>query len=190
MTEHTPDFTQPQLPFDEIPYGYCQCGCGRPVKGRNRYIVNHRGKQPLADRFWKKVEKSDGCWNWTAQRRPGGYGTIVVSNRHEMAHRVSWTLNVGSIPQGLKVLHRCDNPACVNPEHLFLGTSSDNIEDMISKQRNPRGEQHGHAKLTWPQVRLIRELRSHYGKRRLAKIFGVSPSTIQFIWNGDTWQEP
>jgi hypothetical protein len=101
----------------------------------------------LATRFWAKVDKRgpDECWEWTGARQPQGYGTIGVylgyrSYGYARSNRVAWELMRGPVPDGLHVLHSCDNPPCVNPNHLFLGTALDNIHDCIDKGRfNPRG---------------------------------------------------
>ncbi len=95
---------------------------------------------PVAERFWPKVDRRgpDECWEWKAARQAEGYGKMFTTNRcrPERAHRVSWVLHHGPIPDGMFVLHRCDNPPCVNPAHLFLGTNLDNIEDMGRKGRH------------------------------------------------------
>jgi hypothetical protein len=91
----------------------------------------------VADRFWSKVRKSDGCWLWGASIKTTGYGQFFRGPRIEKAHRVSYELTHGPIPEGLYVLHRCDVRACVRPDHLFLGTISDNSRDMIYKGRHP-----------------------------------------------------
>src|SRR5262245_50376469 len=93
------------------------------------------------DRFWAKVNKTDGCWLWTAQVNNKGYGRFYYYPKTEThrrswgiyAHRLSWMLANGEIPEGMNVLHRCDTPACVNPEHLFLGTQADNMHDCKIK---------------------------------------------------------
>lgn len=100
-----------------------------------------RPRQPLSLRFWDKVERNeDGCWLWRASTDPRGYGKIVVhvdgEARLSGAHRVSWELANGPIPTGLCVLHRCDTPSCVRPDHLFLGTLADNTKDMYGKGRH------------------------------------------------------
>lgn len=117
----------------------------------------------LADRFWPKVEKTDTCWLWTAYAKQGGYGMMHYNdgtNRPVLAHRVSWELHYGPIPDGLCVLHQCDNPRCVRPDHLFLGTRRDNTHDMLAKGRHwttpKRGEQNHAARLTEQDIRLIR----------------------------------
>lgn len=92
------------------------------------------------ERFWSKVARTQNeadCWLWLGATRAGGYGSIKVGRKLEMAHRVSYLLAHGSIDEGLCVLHRCDNPSCVNPSHLFLGTKKDNTADRISKGRRP-----------------------------------------------------
>jgi hypothetical protein len=91
------------------------------------------------ERFWKKVNKTDGCWLWTATRI-GRYGGFRFEGRSRTAHRVSWELAFGPIPDGLQVLHHCDTPLCVNPQHLFLGTPLDNARDRDSKGRGYNGE--------------------------------------------------
>ena len=150
---------------------------------------------PLADRFWANVNKSDGCWNWTACTQLG-YGTIYAcghKSKRLWAHRVSWELHHGPVPDGLFVLHHCDNPSCVRPDHLFLGTTFDNVHDCMSKGRWPeaiRGESHANAKLTDDEVR---EIRSRYSTKdtsctRLAAQYGVSRSLIWLIVRRMRWQ--
>jgi hypothetical protein len=106
-------------------------------------------KLSLADRFWAKVEKTEGCWLWNASLGSTGYGQINSGGRGKplKAHRVSWELHYGQTQ--LQVLHRCDNTRCVNPSHLFLGTQSDNMKDMASKKRNPRGMDHWTKRGQW-----------------------------------------
>src|ERR1700733_2081816 len=94
----------------------------------------------VTDRFWNKVKKTDGCWEWQKAKNQNGagYGVLRVNGKNELAHRISYVINNGSIDSDLWVLHKCDNKQCVRPDHLFLGTRSDNIRDMYSKGRGNR----------------------------------------------------
>ena len=145
--------------------------------------------EPVEIRFWKYVRKTHACWLWTAGRNACGYGLLGRGRgKSSLAHRISWEINIGEIPKGLCVLHRCDIPHCVRPDHLWIGTQGDNIWDMVVKGRrsydnmigiaNPRG------KLTDTQVRRIRHKYLKCGGRsdlvpKIAKEFGV---TRQCVW--------
>ena len=150
---------------------------------------------PLADRFWAKVIKTDTCWLWSGSKLPGGYGQMARQRGirpHIRAHRLSWELANGDIPDGLFVCHHCDNPACVRPDHLFLGTNGDNMRDMVSKGRSTARERNPQAKLTMPGARLIRQRYSEGGitYKQLAVDFNVSRPAIAFVIRGETWKEP
>jgi hypothetical protein len=96
--------------------------------------------RPVAERFWEKVDKSGECWTWrpVTGRHPFGYGMFTPQHGQRVtSHRFSWQLAHGPIPSGLFVLHKCDNPPCVRPDHLFLGTHKDNMADMKAKKRQP-----------------------------------------------------
>lgn len=118
-----------------------------------------------------------------------GYGAFQTATRRWLAHRASWVLHFGEIPGGLWVLHRCDNPACVRPSHLFLGTNRDNVQDAIAKKRMLVGERNGHSKLTGADVVQIRE-RLAAGERPtdLAPIFNVSRSLVSLIGSRLVWK--
>ena len=146
----------------------------------------------LRDRFFKLAGvQAEGCWAWQGCKHPQGYGLIRNMPAYiapRLAHRVSWELHFGPIPEGVLVLHRCDNPACSNPEHLFLGSHQDNSDDMVAKGRqahaggrvkgDPRlqGENHPRAKLTNAQRAAI--LTAPGSAREIAKEFGVAVPTI------------
>lgn len=148
------------------------------------------------DRFWEKVRKSpdpDGCWVWTAGFRGGGYGGFHRSNppREERAHRSSYSMFVGAIPDGMDVLHRCDRPACVRPDHLFLGTDKDNSDDKHAKGRNVVlvGERNGFSKLTEDDVRSIRRMRAErVPLKAVAAQFSVSTTNVKLIVSRRAWK--
>jgi len=141
------------------------------------------------DRFWNKVDKSGDCWEWTGFKHKG-YGRFSVGVRRLRSHRVAWELTHGPIPDGMLVLHTCDNPGCVNPDHLFLGTQADNMADMVSKGRQPfvkvLGEGVGTSKLAEDQVRSIRS--DPRSQRAIARDYGVSQTAISEIKNRKRWR--
>jgi hypothetical protein len=140
-------------------------------------------------RFWSRVKVlgPDDCWEWQACIN-SNYGVLVVKKKNQKAHRVSYVINVGVIPDGLLVCHRCDNTICVNPNHLFLGTNKDNMLDKMSKGRqvNPLGVKHGRAKLTEIQVLKIRQ--DARLLREVAKEYKVNIMTISNIRSGKNWK--
>lgn len=141
-------------------------------------------------------ELNTGCWLWAGAPGSGGYGIATIAGLALRAHRLSWVLHKGEIPDALKVLHRCDTPACVNPAHLFLGTQLDNIADMVAKGRQRGVQRFGSASpvsvLTEHSVWIIRNL-IDIGivgittQREIASLWGVSPMTISRIANRQTW---
>lgn len=150
-----------------------------------------KSKIPIEIRFWEYVNKTDGCWLWTGHKTKG-YGAISSSSdKYIAAHRFSWILHNGNIPKGLCVLHRCDNPSCVNPDHLFLGTLKDNTQDMVSKGRGHfhLGENHYYSKLKTEDIPFIKLLLEN-GKtlKVIAGIFNVSQGAIFCIKSGTTWK--
>ena len=149
-----------------------------------------------AERFWDRCESvpMTGCLLWTGALNHKGYGLVWSGERVVVAHRYAWTLVVGSIPEGRWVLHHCDVRACVNPNHLFLGTATDNTADMTKKGRDAGRFEPGHVghgrKLSDDQVRELRRL-SDEGWRRfqLAERFGVSKTTARDLLNGVSYRE-
>jgi hypothetical protein len=142
----------------------------------------------LPERFWRFVSKGDGCWLWTGYKTPLGYGRLSLGTQRLLAHRVSWELQHGDIQKGQCVCHTCDTPACVRPDHLFLGTMRDNMHDMIAKQR--QGGRTGACPhpLTEDDVRAIRA-RAKAGDTgaSIARDYGVSHTTTWAIIRGKTW---
>lgn len=147
---------------------------------------------PIEERFWSKVDK-DGpihlvhgqCWRWTGWKNGQGYGYIFHKGEDCKAHRVAYALLVDEVPSEMMVLHKCDNPECTNPEHLFLGTALDNTRDSASKGRMAK-------KLTENDVRQIRSRYAKKGKRNTTKVlaqeFGVAVSTIRCVILHKTWK--
>lgn len=162
----------------------------------------------LIERFWSKVNKNGPtmphmdtpCWVWTASKSNKGYGQFGFKPKNIGAHRFAYTITCGNIPDDVMVLHRCDNPPCVRPDHLFLGTHGDNIRDMIAKGRNwqktqPQkichGERHHLSKLTVEAVKSIRQLHASGGMtvRQIAVQHGVSEGCAQSIVHRRTWKD-
>lgn len=132
------------------------------------------------------------CWIWIGNKDRDGYGDIVIKRKHIRVHRLTYTINVEKIPEGLHVLHKCDVRACCNPDHLFLGTNDINVKDMVQKNRQSKGKNNGRAKLTEEQVLNIREeYVPHdldYGQAALARKHNVNIQTIGDIINGKNWK--
>lgn len=162
-----------------------------PGHNYNRDVVVKIGERvPVGQRFWQKVIKGDGCWEWQGCKQSHGYGQIRIDHKSKLSHRVSWEMVNGPIPDGLHVLHKCDNPACVRPDHLFLGTHEENMEDRKRKGRTTCGEQYEHAKLTTADVIEIRQLYiSGLTQRELSERFGVNRRHISRIVNRQRWSQ-
>jgi hypothetical protein len=149
---------------------------------------------PMDIRFNEKFVKTSGCWKWIAAKYHDGYGIFWDGERHSRAHRVAYSLFIGEIPEGMLVCHHCDNPACVNPKHLFLGTIQDNVNDRCNKGHSTggslRGENSPSHKYTEDKIKLIRGLydTGRFSQRDLAKKLNIPRSTIKNIVNRDTWK--
>ncbi len=163
----------------------------KPIEMRSKNRGLRLKKQlPVAERFAAKWERDEatGCWVWKATLHSNGYGRFKLPGRMAFAHRASWELHRGPIAKGLFVLHRCDNPPCVNPDHLWLGTHNENMADMRAKQRQNKGTRQHAAKLTEPMVYGIRAMLKHGASHEECSIiFGVGRSTIQEVGTRATW---
>lgn len=173
-------------------------GCTKKVgQGGMCYMHYHRMRyhgttdlvrQTWQERFWSKVDKSGSCWLWTAARDRAGYGLFGSTQAPgRAAHRLAYLL-ANEDPGERHVLHRCDNPPCVNPAHLFLGDDAANHADMASKLRSTWGEKNARAKLTVDQVRAIRsQLDEGVPHRVIAEAFGISRPTVSDILHRRSW---
>lgn len=152
----------------------------------------NENRKPIFERFWEKVEKTDTCWLWTGARTVPGYGKIGEGGDKGntlLAHRVSWEMVNGKVPEDLFVCHKCDNPPCVRPSHLFLGTPKDNMSDKVLKGRNLSGERSPNARLTEEIVSAIRDEYTNGGvtQYQLAEKYGVCQTQIHRILAGKRW---
>lgn len=159
------------------------------------YPKNRKSKT-MEERFWEKVNKKsdEECWEWEGSCRSDGYGQINRGKRclgMESAHRASWMIHFGEIPDKLHILHKCDNKLCVNPKHLFLGTNEDNMKDKVKKNLQMKGENVHSSKLTVEDVIEIRKTyrpwKRGYTAPELAKKFGVSDGAIRCVISRRNW---
>lgn len=162
--------------------------CSQPCANRSKF-------PPLEARFWANVCRTGdlfSCWEWSGARLDNGYGKMTPTGKAGSigAHRVSWEIHFGPIPEGLFVCHHCDNRRCVRPDHLFLGTPADNQADAAEKGRRPLGEGHANSKLNDEAVRAIRTLHAAGGitGKQLAQQFGVTPQTICDVLKRKIWR--
>jgi len=150
------------------------------------------------ERFWDNVSIPYGtcnCWDWLGTTNNKGYGTMGIKKHQYLAHRISWVLHFGEIPKGLIVCHNCDNPLCIDPYHLFLGTEKDNTKDAVDKGRldnyskHRRGSSNGNSKLKKEDVMEIRKLWSqgNLTQREIGELFDVDNTTINKITRGINW---
>jgi hypothetical protein len=186
--------------------------CGKEYGGTGKsFCSNHcaqkarvRTSKPTEERFWSHVEKKelDECWEWQARKNMWGYGVFHIGLQTKLAHRVRWEIDYGEIPTGMCILHKCDNPACVNPSHLWIGTHKDNSDDKMAKGREShkstpkkpeskvymRGSRQGSSKLKEENVIAIRifyQLGSTLSE--LAKMYNISKSVICNIVHRKSW---
>lgn len=210
--------------MNDIPYGYCQCGCGektwiatqtnnglgwvrgQPVRFCHGHHERARAQSEFLARFWGHVDRRgpNDCWVWTGRRGASGYGVVSVGSHPRRAHRVSYEIAYGPIPDGLYVCHACDNPPCVNPTHLWLGSARDNSHDARDKGRSPfgdrsgahthpesrpRGEAHYAARVTEADVVAIRAaFAAGEGRAALSRRYGVTYEAISAIVRRLSWR--
>lgn len=172
--------------------------CKRHYFRWRKYGTTDGGSQnhgTLAERLWRRVERrgDDDCWEWQGNRLPSGYGVIGRGGRGNgsiLTHRAAYEVACEPIPDGMIVLHSCDNPPCCNPKHLSIGTYADNSQDMLAKKRNAyvahRGSENGYARINPDIVRYIRT-QSHRPRTDVAKELGISPCTVRDVLFGRSW---
>lgn len=146
----------------------------------------------ITEKFWAKLPKrsAEECWEWVGAKKDFGYGVIVCKQmkRSYMTHRVAYIATIGDIPEGQFVCHKCDNPPCCNPAHLFLGSPQDNSRDCQKKGRANRGKNNGRAKLSDDDVRKIRSSKACTSAKELAAQYGVTHQLVHMIWGGKVWR--
>lgn len=144
----------------------------------------------LEEAFWRNVDQKDEheCWIWTGNVGTNTYGRLTFNKRTELAHRLSYMLHYGQIPEGYWVLHHCDVRICVNPWHLFIGTNLDNVHDAVHKRRHCHGINHPRTILSEQDVQEIRRLAGAVPSRILAKKYGVHRTTISYVQLRNTWK--
>lgn len=163
--------------------------CWKHYCRKRRHGDVNKGASTQEQRFWERVNKrsDDGCWVWTGIIRRNGYGYLAGMR----AHRLSYEIHHGPIPDGFYVLHHCDNRPCVNPDHLYVGTALDNSRDMDRRSRRAVGSRNGYSKLTEWDVRDIREMWANdtctLTMTEIARGYKVHQSTIGCVLNGTTW---
>ena len=169
---------------------FCSKYCQYILKNMNL----EQKKNKYKDFFFRDVIKNDGCWGWKGKLSPDGYPRMTCRKEYgtQRANRASWIIHKGEIPKGMIICHNCpegDNIKCCNPEHLFLGTPSDNSEDMVKKERSARGSQNGQSKLDEEKVREIKILISKgLFHSEIAKLFNVNRDTISKINRKISWK--
>ena len=146
-------------------------------------------EQKLLD--YSELDPSTGCRLWIRHCVRGGYGQVSYRGKQVLAHRLSYEISVGPVPEGLCVIHSCHTPACINPDHLRVGTHQDNSDDMVRAGRSASGEKHGRTKLTFEKVQDIRQKYNSgdYTLSVLSSLFGVSKTHVSYIIRGKTWKE-
>lgn len=183
----------------------CKCDCGNEKKVKDIHLyslkgvkscgcerIKYAGKDRFTEEFIRKrVNRNEnGCWEWKGAKHKQGYGNVRYEGKTHLAHRLSWKIFKGEIPDGFMVCHKCDNSSCVNPEHLFLGTQKDNVSDAIEKERFKPGKLPRQTKLQWDQVQEIKNLHLNgMTRKKLQEKFHVSQTCIAKIITGKSWKK-
>lgn len=160
------------------------------------FLIKEAGKE--VERFWAKVDKKSApiknkrlgrCWLWIGAKDRNGYGVVRIGGKNYSAHRLSWEwANNQKIPDGMVLIHLCDEPSCVKPSHLTIGTQINNIEDRVKKNRSARGQQNGKARLTEKDVKLIKKLRGRgMTESSIAELLEVSRSAVANVLHHRSW---
>ena len=174
----------------DVKHGYSKsCGCLRKEVSEKSLAKRQLEKHgTLEDRFFDRFKKMDsGCWQWTSHSDKDGYGVLPGNSKNTRAHRFSYEFHKGAIGLEVSICHTCDNPGCVNPEHLFEGTTKDNIQDCIEKRRGFVSEKSGRAKLNWDAVNDIRT--EKYNDIYYANKYSVNRTTISLVRLHKTWNK-
>lgn len=176
---------------------HCRCTCGEVIvaKGNALKSGHYSSKcncvscHPIERAFWSRVAKSDGCWEWQGTLGHKGYGVLKYKGKMVYAHRLSYELHKGPLPDGMCACHHCDNPRCVNPDHLFAGTKAENCNDRHRKGRTPSGERTARAVLTAEKALEIRSLSDRgVDRSEIARQYGVTKSAVVHIIHRRSWK--
>lgn len=193
QSEYSPKYRVTAAYWERSRFCSYKCSRGRERRGKRNDLG--KVKTTLDEKFWSKVEigKKDECWLWNGAKSLQGYGYLrkpLTRTQMMFAHRLSYELHFGEIPDGLCVCHKCDTPACVNPHHLFLGTRADNNADKTQKGRDydKHGEANPRAKITQEDADEIRELlKAGRTQTSLAKQYGIAQANISMIALNKRW---
>lgn len=192
----TPKYTGCSIPDcdkDHFSRGFCKKHWDRWHKWGDPNFVSRRpqGLSIVETLKWHMPEDPplEGCWEWRGGKRNDGYGQITYQGKHLLAHHLAYRALVGPIPEGQILRHSCDNPSCVSPYHLIPGTQQDNIQDMLDRQRRPRGKQIG-TKLDELDVLLLRATydKGRFSQHDLARMFKIHVQTVRQVLSRETWK--